>query len=127
MDKKFRILIVEDEEKLLNLLKNKLIRGGFEPIVAQDGEEALKQAKAHNPDLVILDLLLPKVDGFGVLSQLRESKSEKELPIIVLTNYGNSDNVSRVLSLGAEVFLIKANYSLDEVVNKIKTILKINQ
>jgi len=127
MDKKFKILVVEDEEKLLNLLKKKLVRSGFEVIVAQDGEEALERAEADKPDLILLDLFLPKLDGFEVLFRLRQNYSQRELPVMVLTNYGNSDNVSRVLDLGVEIFLIKANYSLDEVVDKIKSVLKINQ
>ncbi len=126
MEKKHKILIVEDEQKLLNLLKNKIEQTGWEAILAADGQEALDKIATQKIDLVLLDLLLPKLNGFEVLSKLREKTSQADLPVIVLTNHGNNDNVSRVLDLGADIFLVKSNYSLDEIVEKIKGVLKIS-
>lgn len=92
-------------------------------ISALDGETGLKLAKSQKPDLILLDLVLPKIHGFEVLKKLKEDKETKDIPVIVLTNLEGVGDVDKVLGLGATTYLVKAQYSLEEVVEKIKKAL----
>lgn len=92
-------------------------------ISALDGETGLKLAKSQKPDLILLDLVLPKIHGFEVLKKLKEDKETKGIPVIVLTNLEGVGDVDKVLGLGATTYLVKAQYSLEEVVEKIKKAL----
>jgi len=118
-----KILIVEDEIKLQKLLNKKVTRAGWEVETASNGEEALRRVKESKPALMLLDLRMPIMGGFEMLEELRKDYDEIDLPVIVLTNYGESDNVARATELKAESFLVKSNYSLDEIVDKIKQTL----
>ena len=117
--KKYKILIVEDEPQLQQLLGDKMESKGWEIKMALDGEIGLKKIEESLPDLIILDLRMPKIDGFTMLEKLREKYDKQTLPVMILTNYGEEGNVGRAMSLGAETFLIKSNYSLDEIIEKI--------
>jgi len=93
-------------------------------ISALDGETGLRLVKSQKPDLILLDLILPKIHGFEVLKKLKEDKETKDIPVIVLTNLEGVGDVDKALGLGATTYLVKAQYSLEEVVEKIKKALK---
>jgi CheY-like chemotaxis protein len=101
------ILLVDDEDQLRRVMRDLLERQGYQVLEARDGAEALSEIDRHNPDLVILDLNLPGIDGYGVLGHLRSRETTRNLPIIVLTAKGDEDNEVRVLQLGADDFLTK--------------------
>ena len=119
-----KILIIEDDKFLRDLMSQKLTKEGFSVKEALDGEEGLKMALEEPPDLVLLDLILPRVDGFGVLERIKKEPKLSHLPVLILSNLGQKEDVGRALSMGAEDFLIKSNFTLGEIVEKIKTILK---
>lgn len=120
MAAKKKILLVEDDEFLAELYATKLNLEGFEVTLAVDGEKGLKLAKETNPDLVLLDIILPKMDGFEVLKGIKADASLKNTPVILLTNLSQKDEVKRGLDLGANDYLIKAHFMPSEVVKKIK-------
>jgi CheY-like chemotaxis protein len=97
-----------------------LKEAGFEVALALNGEDGLRMAKEYLPDLILLDLILPKIDGFEVLEKLKEKEITKDIPVIVLTNLENPADIEKAIRLGAKGYLVKANYSLEEVINKIK-------
>lgn len=116
-----KILIVEDEEILLNVLKDRFEAEGWEVAVAKDGEEAVESIKKSLPDLVLLDLLMPKKDGFEVLKELRSNPEFKNLPIIiVLSNLGSDDDIKKALALGANDYFVKTQHPMSEIVEKAK-------
>ncbi len=115
-----RILFIEDEPALQKILGEALSKEGYEVIAALDGEAGLRLVETKKPDLVLLDLILPKIDGFEVLRRIKEDPETKEIPIIVLTNLERMEDVDRVSELGAITYLVKDNYTLEEVVEKIK-------
>ena len=117
------ILFIEDEMSLQKSLASRLKDEGFEMISALDGEIGLRQAREKMPDLIILDLVLPKKDGFEALKELKSDAGLAPIPVIVLTNLEGSQDVERALSLGAFTHLVEANYSLDDMIEKIKQAL----
>jgi len=117
------ILFIEDEPGLQKTVGRFLEKEGYEINKALDGETGLKMAEKIKPDLILLDLILPKKDGFEVLKELKENEITKNIPVIVLTNLEESGDVEKALSLKATTYLVKANYELAEVVDKIKQIL----
>jgi len=117
------ILFIEDESALQKTFGEILKQEGYEMISALDGEIGLRLAKTKKPDLILLDLILPKIHGFEVLKKLKEDKETKDIPVIVLTNLEKIEDVDKVLELGATTYLVKAQYSLEEVVEKIKNAL----
>lgn len=119
-----KILFIEDEESLQKTMKEMLERNGYSVISALDGENGVLFAKNEKPDLILLDLILPKKDGFEVLKALKEDSSTDAIPVIVLTNLEGSADIEKVLSLGARTYLIKSNYSLDDVLSKVKSIFE---
>lgn len=123
MGKKKSILLVEDDEFLAELYATKLNLEGFEVDLAGDGEKGLKMVKEKNPDLVLLDIVLPKMDGFEVLKEMKAGKITKNIPVILLTNLSQKDEVKRGLDLGADDYLIKAHFMPSEVIRKIKQAL----
>jgi DNA-binding response OmpR family regulator len=121
-----KILIIEDESALQKTLSDVLGQEGYEAASALDGEIGLRMASSgeeKKPDLILLDLILPKIHGFEVLKKLKENKETKDIPVIVLTNLEEMANVEKAIELGATTYLVKANYGLDEVVEKIKKTL----
>ena len=118
-----KILFIEDEPTIQKAISRFLEKEGYEIKNALDGEIGIEIAKKMKPDLILLDLILPKKNGFEVLKELKKEESTKNIPVIALTNLEESDNIERVLSLGATAYLIKANYKLEEIVEKIKQIL----
>jgi len=117
------ILFVEDEPTLQKLVGGFLEKEGYQVISALDGEAGLKLVKKMKPDLILLDLILPRKDGFTVLEEIKKSEATKNIPVIILTNLEGSGDVEKALSLGATTYLVKANYELEEVVKKIKEVV----
>ncbi|PIV41969.1 MAG: response regulator [Candidatus Nealsonbacteria bacterium CG_4_10_14_0_2_um_filter_40_15] len=117
------ILFVEDESVLQKTFGEVLKQEGYEVISALDGQIGLRLAKEKKPDLILLDLILPKIHGFDVLKKLKEDKETQEIPVIVLTNLEGIGDVDKALELGATTYLVKAQYTLEEVVEKIKKAL----
>ena len=118
--KKIKILAAEDEEILLTALSEQLQEEGFEVVRAHDGVEAIEKALSEKPDLILMDLQMPRLGGIGALQQIKNNPETKDIPVVILTNLSDYDKVSEALSLGAMDYLVKANYSLDELMNKIK-------
>ena len=118
-----KILFIEDESALQKSIGDVLEQAGYEVISALDGELGLRLAKTEKPDLILLDLILPKMRGFEVLEQLKGDLATKEIPVIILTNLENMEDVNQALELGATTYLVKTHYTLDEVVGKIKKAL----
>ena len=114
------ILFIEDESVLQKTLGKVLRHEGYEVIPALDGETGFNLAKDQKPDLILLDLILPKVHGFEVLRRLKKDPEVKKIPVIILTNLESMDDINKALELGATTYLVKTSYSLDEVVEKVK-------
>ena len=117
------VLFIEDESALQKTFGDILKQEGYEMISALDGEVGLRLAKSKKPDLILLDLILPRIHGFEVLRKLKEDKETKEIPIIVLTNLEGIGDIDKAIELGATTYLVKAQYTLEEVVQKIKKAL----
>ncbi len=115
-----KILFVEDELGLQKTLGSALKEKGFEVVQALNGQDGLRLAKSEKPDLILLDLILPKLSGFEVLADLKKDPKTKDIPIIVLTQLESARDVEKALSLGATTYLVKANYTLEEVIEKVK-------
>ena len=118
-----KILFIEDESALQITFGDMLSKQGYEMIKAMDGKTGLDLAKEKTPDLILLDLILPKMDGFGVLKGLKEGEETKDIPVIILTNLENTGDVQRALEIGATTYLTKANYTLTEILEKIEKAL----
>jgi len=118
------ILIIEDDKFLRELIVRKLTEEGFGVSEAVDGEEGIKKIKEEKPDLVLLDLILPGIDGFEVLSQMRKESALSSIPVIILSNLGQKEDVEKGLKMGAVDYLIKAHFTPGEIIDKIKSALK---
>ncbi|MBI3684921.1 response regulator [Candidatus Azambacteria bacterium] len=118
-----KVLFIEDETTLQKTLSEILKSSGFSVQNAYDGEAGLALAKKSRPNIILLDLILPKMDGFAVLAELKKDEQLKDTPVIVLTNLEAVEDVEKVIALGATTYLVKANYDLPEIVAKIKEIL----
>lgn len=119
-----KILFVEDEEALQEAMAETLKAEGFEPLSALDGDSGIKIATSEHPDLILLDLILPKKDGFEVLYELKSKEETKDIPVIVFTNLDTTRDIERVLDAGASTYLVKANYDPKDVMSKVKSLLE---
>ncbi|HZX50102.1 MAG TPA: response regulator [Candidatus Paceibacterota bacterium] len=115
-----RILFIEDEAAIHKTFTDVLAREDYEIISALDGEIGLRLAKEKKPDLILLDLILPKMDGFEVLKALKADEETKRIPVIVLTNLEQMEDIQKAIDLGARTYLVKSNYDLKEVVDMMK-------
>lgn len=122
--KKILVAIVEDDDFLRSLAVTKLQSFGFGVISAGNGKDGLEKVQTEKPDLVILDLMLPVMDGFDVLRTLRNNPETKKLPVIVFSNLGEEKDIKTCLDLGISDYMIKSNFTLDELVEKINMVLK---
>ena len=118
------ILVIEDDKFLRELISRKLTGEGFDVLEAVDGEDGIKKIKEGKSDLVLLDLILPGIDGFEVLAKLRDDAEISSIPVIILSNLGQREEVEKGLKLGAIDYLIKAHFTPGEIIEKIKNILK---
>jgi CheY-like chemotaxis protein len=115
-----RILLVEDEEIMINLLEKKLKREGYEVSIAKDGEKGLEKIREEKPDLILLDIILPKMNGFEVMERMKEDEELSKIPVIVISNSGQPVELDRAKKLGAKDWLIKTEFDPEEVVQKVK-------
>lgn len=118
------VLFLEDERALQRLVSSALSAEGFRVQSALDGEDGLRLIRNSRPDAILLDLILPKRDGFSVLAELKEERLLADIPAIVLTNLESSADMRRAYALGAVTYLVKANYTLSEIVEKVKGCLR---
>jgi DNA-binding response OmpR family regulator len=119
-----KILFIEDESTLQKTFRVFIEQEGYHMISALDGESGFNLAKLEKPDLVLLDLILQRLHVFEVLKKLKEDYETKSIPVIILTNLENSDDINKALELGATTYLVKSNYTLSELVEKIKKALE---
>jgi len=119
-----KILVIEDDIFLRRIINKKLLKEGYSVIEATDGEKGLESAKQEKPDLVLLDLVLPEMDGFEVLAKIKKDPLISKTPVIILSNLGQKNDVKKGLELGAADFLVKAHFTPGEIVEKINSILK---
>lgn len=122
-----KILVVEDDKFLRELLVRKLKTEGFEISVAVNGEEGIKKIQEQLPQLVLLDLVLPGIDGFEILKQIKSDPKTNKIAVIILSNLGQQEEVERGVRLGADDYLIKAHFTPDEIVKKSKRMLEKNK
>lgn len=122
---KINILLVEDDIFLAGIYQKKFEMEVYKIVVADNGEKALVEAKKKKFDIILLDILLPKLDGFAVLEKLKADPETKPIPVILLTNLGQKDDVDKGLQAGAVDYLIKAHFKPSEVVDKVRAVLKI--
>ncbi|MFA5934149.1 MAG: response regulator [Candidatus Paceibacterota bacterium] len=115
-----KILVVEDDLSLLSALKDKLTREGFSIFVAKNGIEGLELVLNNKPDLIMLDLLMPKMDGITMLKNVREYEWGEKVPVIILSNLSNEKLVAQTLEIGAYDYLIKSDWKIEDIIAKIK-------
>lgn len=120
-----KLLIIEDDLVLQEALRDFLTAEGFEIVCALDGDEGVEKAFSEKPALILLDIVLPKKDGYEVLKEIKANEEMANVPIVLLTNLGSITDIEKALALGATTYLVKADYKLDEITQKIKTILKV--
>ncbi len=120
---KKKILLVEDDSFLISMYTTKFELENFEVVAAEDGEKGLGLAAEEKPDIILLDILLPKMNGFEVLKELKNNKETNQIPVILLTNLSQKNEIEQGLALGAQDYLIKAHFMPSEVMDKIKKVL----
>ena len=118
-----KILVIEDEKALVEVLRDEFTLNSFDVVVAYNGEEAMKQMRAELPDFILLDLLLPRKDGFEILQEKQKDKTIRDIPVLVLSNLGQGDDVERAITLGAVDYFIKTQHPIGEIVKKVQYIL----
>lgn len=120
-DKKEKILIIEDEESLVAALSDRLIKEGYEVRTAVTGDEGWEKVNSERPDLVLLDIVMPVVDGWEVFKRINDSADSvvNSIPVMIISNLGDSEDIQKGVKMGAVDYLLKADFSLDQVVEKI--------
>lgn len=122
-EKKQTIMIVEDDSFVMDIYKTKLSQEGFSVIEAENGVEALKKLKNEKPDILLLDIVMPYMDGLEVLKKIKENEDTKNIPVVLLTNLSQKEEVDKGMELGAMDYLIKSHFTPSEVLEKIKSCL----
>lgn len=122
--KKYKILLIEDEPGQALAISTALSNAGYETATASDGKDGLKKAEAENPDLILLDIVLPKMDGVAVLKELKKKSQTKDIPVIILTNLATGETMRETMEAGSTDYLVKTDYTLEELAGKIKHALK---
>ncbi len=117
------ILLVEDEKLLANLLKQRLEKENFSVFLAHDGEEALKVLKTQKPNLILLDIILPKISGFELMETLKNDPTYNQAPIVIISNLGQDTDVEKGQLLGAIGYFVKAQVSIEDLVGRVKEFL----
>lgn len=116
---KTKILIVEDDNFLIKAYQIKFERAGFNVFIAMDGEEGLRMAKKEKPALIVLDMMLPKMNGFEFLKKIKSDEGLKVIPVLALSNLGQMADQEKAISLGAAEYFIKTEHTLEEIIEKI--------
>lgn len=120
---KAKILFIEDDVTLVKMYERKFVSDGYEMVVAYDGLEGLEKATKEKPDLVLLDIMLPKLDGLALFKKMRSQPATFNTPVILLTNFGQEDAVFECFKLGAVDYLVKTEVTPQQVVKKVETFL----
>ncbi len=123
-ENKKKIIVVEDDPFLSKAFSLKLSNAGFDIVLVKDGQEALGVIAKEEPDMVLLDVMLPHKSGFDILTDLKKDEKLSKIPVIMLSTLGQEDEMKRGLSLGADEYLVKSNIKLEQVVEKINKYLK---
>ncbi|KKT57630.1 MAG: Two-component DNA-binding response regulator [Candidatus Giovannonibacteria bacterium GW2011_GWC2_44_9] len=123
MNPNIKVLIVDDDVFLLDMYSIKFKESGFSVEIAKNGEDALAKAKSLNPDIILLDIVMPKMDGFDVLREIKQNNIAPNAVIFILTNLGQKEDVDRGLKLGANDYIVKAHFTPSEVVAKVRSFL----
>ena len=118
-----KILVVEDEQVLAKVFQEKFEKARFEVKIASDGELGVELAKSFKPEVIVLDLVLPKKNGFEVLEEIKANENTKSIPIIVVSNLGEDEDIKKALSLGAADYFVKSQHPINEIVEKVKGVL----
>jgi len=121
---KTRILIIEDDVFIMDMYETKFKMAGFEVLRAENGDKGIKVARKEKPDLIVLDIVMPQMDGLEVLKVTKGDSELKDIPVVLLTNLGQRENIEEGLKLGADDYIIKAHFTPDEVVGKVKKVLR---
>ncbi|MFA6184058.1 MAG: response regulator [Parcubacteria group bacterium] len=123
MKQKKKILVVEDEISLAKALKSKFEKEGFEVLIAENGQVGLESSLRELPDMILLDIAMPVMDGLQMLKLLKEDEKGKDLKVIILTNYGDMDKFMEAKDLGANDYLVKADWGMADIVEKVKSLI----
>lgn len=118
-----KILIVEDEKNMRDSLQEAFEEGDFEVLTEEDGENVVEIVKEEEPDIILLDIILPKKDGFEVLSELKADIDTKSVPVVLSTNLSDPSDIQKALDYGATTYLVKSNYSLEDIVKKVRGLI----
>ncbi len=119
-----KILVVEDDKFLASAYRVKLSKSDFEVNIASNGQEALDVIDEFKPDAIILDLVMPVMDGFTTLKKIKENSSWNKIPVLIASNLGQKEDIDKAKNLGSADYIVKSNMSMDELVKKINTIIK---
>lgn len=120
-----KVLIVEDDSLLLKVLSTGFLAEKFQVATVENGLEVLSSVKKFKPDIILLDLIIPGIDGFAVLKQLKEDDATKDIPVTIMSNLGSEADVKATKALGADEYFIKANTELEKIINFVKSKLKV--
>lgn len=115
-----KILIIEDEEAVLKVLATKFDHEGFQTLEAKDGEAGLTQARVERPDIILLDIVMPKMDGLTMLKELRKDPWGKKVPVVILTNLSDDKDIAEAMVSGVYDFLVKSSWEIEDVVKRVK-------
>lgn len=119
-----KVLVVEDDQFLANAYRIKLSKSNFEVKIVSDGVEALKTMEEFIPDVVLLDLIMPNMDGFETLEKMKANDKLKSIPVIISSNLGQKEDVDKAMALGAKDFIIKSNVSIEDIVDKVRKLIE---
>jgi twitching motility two-component system response regulator PilH len=119
-DKKKVVLVVEDDKFISSVHKNRLTQDGFEVIMAENGQEGISQAKKQKPDIILLDLIMPVMNGFDALKALKADDQLKDIKVVILSNLNQEEDRKRVMDMGAVDYIVKANVSFKEIIGAVK-------
>lgn len=119
-----RILVAEDDKLVSGSLCDALKQSGYDADPAYDGEEAIAKAKQSPPDLMLLDIMMPKLDGISVLWELKSNVETSKIPVVVLTNIGDVETISKIVEAGAVDYLLKSDQSVDDIIQKVRDVLQ---
>ena len=118
-----KILIIEDEDIIIEVLEKKLKEAGYETDIARDGKEGIEKAKEIKPDLILLDIMMPVMDGFEVMENMNKDEELKDIPVLIVSNSGQPVELNRARELGADDWLIKTEFDPIEVLEKVRRII----
>lgn len=125
-DKKYTLVVIEDDKYLADIYATKLKLEGFNVEIANDGEAGVKAVKKLIPDLILLDIMMPVMDGFSVLHEIKTDEKTKDITVIMLTNLNSPEDVKKGLELGAADYMVKAHFVPADIVTKVRNILNIS-